>query len=118
MEVLLVEDEALIALDLASIIEEAGYAVLGPFSSLPGALDYMTSGSPDIAVLDFNLADRTSEELADLLLEKQVPFVFLTGYARDHIPRRFENVEILHKPIVEPALVAFLDRHRNGRDGG
>ena len=67
----------------------------------------------DGALLDFNLAGELAEPLADCLIAHGVPFVFLTGYQRDSIDRRYANVPLLQKPIepesLERVLVSLLD---------
>ena len=67
----------------------------------------------DGALLDFNLAGELAEPLADFLIAHGVPFVFLTGYQRDSIDRRYANVPLLQKPIepdsLERVLVSLLD---------
>ena len=67
----------------------------------------------DGALLDFNLAGELAEPLADFLIAHGVPFIFLTGYQRDSIDRRYANVPLLQKPIepesLERVLVSLLD---------
>src|SRR5690349_16023488 len=53
--VLVVEDEALTALALQRLLENAGYAVLGPVGRVEDALDLLRSGPPDAAILEVNL---------------------------------------------------------------
>ena len=67
----------------------------------------------DGALLDFNLAGELADPLADLLIARGVPFVFITGYQRDSIDRRYANVPVLPKPIeadtLERVLVSLLE---------
>ena len=53
--ILVVEDEALIAMDLQALLEEAGYHVLGPANSSAAALALIDNDEPDVALLDVNL---------------------------------------------------------------
>ena len=57
--VLVVEDEALIAMDLQALLEEAGYQVLGPANSSAAALALIDNEEPDVALLDVNLGRST-----------------------------------------------------------
>lgn len=111
--VMIVEDEILVAMDLAMSIEEAGFDVSGPHKSSAKALAALEAHPPDLAVLDLNLGrDETSEKVAERLQELGRPFVFLTGYsAASHpITRRFPNVQCLSKPVRMEAVTAFLQQ--------
>src|SRR6056297_2845360 len=104
MRVLIVEDEALVALDLADMVRDLGHSVVGPFATVQASLPDCRDGSPDFAILDFNLGRGTSAELAELLAETGVPFAFLTGYRRDALPERFRDRLVLSKPCSAQAL--------------
>lgn len=81
-KVLILDDEAMIALDLAMMVEQSGHAVLGPFFTCDAAIEAISESKPDFAFLDVNLGrNRTSEPVAKLLKTLGVPFVFLTGYS-------------------------------------
>lgn len=108
--VLILEDETLIAMDLAMTLEEAGLDVVGPFRTAEAALQHLAEGSPDIALLDLNLGgDKTSLPVAERLESLGRPFIFLTGYsASDHpVISRFPDAPRLPKP-VDPARITSL----------
>lgn len=81
--ILVVEDEPLIALDIATILEDAGAGVIGPFGTLASAVavieQYDHSAPLSGAVLDVNLGKDTSVPIARLLHARGIPFVFHTG---------------------------------------
>ena len=104
MRVLVVEDEALVALDLAEMIEDLGHAVVSTCSSSDAALDFLGQSEVDFAVLDYNLRQGTSATIADRLMALRVPFAFLTGYRPTGLPERFRDCTILAKPISFEAL--------------
>ena len=79
--ILLVEDEPMIAFALEDLIDELGYAVVGPAHRLSDALVLAANSAIDAAVLDVNLNEESSFPVADLLVSRGVPFVFATGYA-------------------------------------
>jgi len=79
--VLVVEDEALIALQIEDAIQAMGCEVVGPASSVDAALELLRAGAPDAAVLDINLGGEPSERVASALAALGVPFLFCTGYA-------------------------------------
>ena len=79
---LVVEDEYLIAADLAAFLEAQGIEVVGPAASVNEALALLESDTDglDCAVLDVNLQDDRVYPVADVLMSREVPFVFTTGY--------------------------------------
>jgi CheY-like chemotaxis protein len=105
--VLLVEDEYLIAADLAEALQELGAIILGPTASVKGALDLIFEADPNLAVLDVNLRQENVYPLADALRARGVPFIFTTGYSSDVIPERFQQIPRCQKP-VQAAMVARL----------
>lgn len=78
--ILVVEDEAIVALWLADVLAIAGAVVIGPTGSVREALVLAERESLDCAVLDYKLPDGTTAPVADLLAARDVPFVFATGY--------------------------------------
>ena len=110
MDVLIVEDEALVALDLSEMVESMGHTVIGPCISAAAALAAIDVCGVDFAVLDFNLRTGTSTPVADVLVSRSVRFVFLTGYRRDALPARFCEYPLLSKPVN----VAVLERTLSG----
>jgi two-component sensor histidine kinase len=109
--VLLVEDNAVIGLDMAEGLEAAGAKVIGPVASLQQALGVAAGGGFDVAVLDVNLGGEQVFPLADLLAERRVPYAFLTGYdASVMVPERLRSASALRKPIRVAALTALVRR--------
>jgi CheY-like chemotaxis protein len=107
--VLLVEDEFLIAEDLASVLSAAGATVVGPAYTVAGALSLIESGDAlDGAVLDVNLKSEAVFPVADALLSRSIPFVFTTGYDKQYLRGQHEGVTRLEKPIDPAKLVAVL----------
>lgn len=108
--VLVVEDEYLIADDLAEILKEAGADVIGPAASLPIAMRILDHGEEiDAAVLDINLREVEVFPLADRLAEQKVPIIFLTGYGQAQVPERFAAVGCCEKPMEIHKVIAFLN---------
>lgn len=97
--VLLVEDQLLIAMEAEQALSSYGVRQIRTVSSVYEAVQAIKERAPDVALLDFNLGKETSHEVATLLRKKQIPFVFATGYAdRTMIPREFRDVPVLRKP--------------------
>lgn len=108
-DVLLVEDQALIAMDIEDVLRKLGAASVRSCPSVSSALEDIAQSLPDCAVLDLNLAGETSADVADILLKNDVPFLFATGY-RDqvNIPDRYQDVPVVRKPITVSALAQHL----------
>ncbi len=110
--VLIVEDEAIIALDLAETARHAGFAVMGPYGEASGALRELDLARPDAAILDINLGQgRTSEEVAGRLVAMGVPFIFLSGHTSSKFKmfERYPDVARVAKPCMPEELLGALD---------
>jgi PAS domain S-box-containing protein len=106
--VLLVEDEALVAMMIQDFLTESGHSVIGPISRASDALAAAKEGQFDSAILDINLGDGMAYPVADILSERGVPFVFVTGYEADTVDDRFRGVPVLQKPIERQMLQRIL----------
>ena len=113
--VLILEDEVIIALDLAASLSEAGYSVQGPFHDAETTNAALDAGNyPQWAILDVNLGnEETSERVAQRLSEKNVPILFLTGYdvSGSKVLQRFPKAEKMPKPMVFQNIRNWLDQH-------
>jgi DNA-binding response OmpR family regulator len=108
--VLLLEDEALIAMDLDQWLTEVGFEVVGPFRRNRDAFAALDCGTVDFAVLDYVLADENSGEVAERLTRLGVPYLFLTGARDVLLGRTPHNAPILEKPISRPLMMQALAR--------
>jgi PAS domain S-box-containing protein len=102
--ILVVEDEALVALAVSEHLVEMGFSIVGPFSRLSQAMNAVKNNSIDAAILDINLHGEFVYPLADALATAGIPFVFVTGYGMEGLEDRFQNVPILQKPLDRQAL--------------
>jgi CheY-like chemotaxis protein len=102
--VLLVEDEALVAMMIQECLTESGHSVIGPISRAADALQAAKEIDYDAAILDINLGDGMAYPVADIVAARGVPFVFVTGYEADTIDDRFSHIPILQKPIERQML--------------
>jgi DNA-binding response OmpR family regulator len=105
-----VEDEAIVAIDIADQLTEAGFLVVGPAPSVVKALKLIEGVGCDVAVLDVNLRDETSEPVARELRLRRTPFVFLSAVSRDYLPIGFNDEVLLSKPAQPTILIAALQR--------
>jgi DNA-binding response OmpR family regulator len=108
--ILLVEDEALIALALMDDLEAAGYRVAGPFHRCKDSLEWLSGETPDMAIIDIHLRDGSSADLACALRDRDIPFVVFSGDKRDgRVPEAFEGARWLSKPVAVRRLLETLD---------
>jgi two-component system, chemotaxis family, CheB/CheR fusion protein len=106
-KVLVVEDEMLVAIDYCQHLAEAGAEIVGPFTSVSEALKGLDTAHFDFAVLDYALADQTSDDLQAALERRDIPFVVITGYPRVLV-RRTDRQQIMTKPISPEALLETI----------
>ena len=111
--VLLVEDEALVALLEEDMLRDAGAEVVGPAGSVAEALRLIegtaADGGLDAAVVDIGLADAAASPVADRLAALGVPFLFATGYGEHADTGGHPTAPVLAKPFDPDALVAAVE---------
>lgn len=109
--ILVVEDEALLGMEIASELSSAGWKVIGPAASIEEAAK-LISDTPTLtaALLDVNLQGRAVYPIADRLRKMGVPIIFCTGYELLDLDARFEDCRILRKPVPGATLRGELDR--------
>ena len=102
--VLLVEDEVLIRMMIAGIVEALGHRVVAEAGTLKEAERLARTAEFDLALLDVRLGHQSVAPVAEILLKRGLPFVFLTGYAPDRLPTRLRKALVLQKPLVSSKL--------------
>jgi DNA-binding response OmpR family regulator len=107
--VLLVEDDALVAMNLQDELEEAGYTVAGPFNTCSGALGWLVNQTPDLALIDTILKDGTCKTLAAELTRRGVAFVLWSGHQQDEQTlHEFKDTAWVKKPSTHTDLLHAL----------
>lgn len=112
--ILIVEDEAILALDLTFVMEDMGASVIGPCHRLRRALEVLGQEQIDGAILDVDLAGEAVFPLADGLARRHVPIVFHTGRNNSsELISRYKGAGVCAKPTqpenVALALAALLE---------
>jgi CheY-like chemotaxis protein len=108
--ILVIEDEFVIAAEIASALEDAGFSDVEQVHSEVEALDRITTEQWDGVVADANLNGRSIERVAAALRERSVPFIIVTGYARNTLPASIGNAPVIEKPLNSPNLIDVLSR--------
>jgi len=115
-KVLVVVDDAVVALDLQRLLHDAGYRVVGPATTVGEIQRMIQRGDVDCAILDLDVDRRAPLPLADLLAFADVPFVYLTTGVLGTIPSRHRQRPVVEKPftpkIVLKAVEKAMARHR------
>ena len=102
--ILVAEDEFLVYLALEEELRAAGYVVVGPFPSLAATQEAIAREHFDLALLDINMGGEMAWPVADALIAKNIPVIFLSGYGAGVLPERFLALPRLAKPY-DPALL-------------
>jgi len=108
--ILIVEDEALVSLFLEDALQEMGFVIAAVATGADEAAAIIESSELDAAILDVNLGGETSLNLAHMLRQRNVPFIFATGYGSAGVPKEFAAVPVLTKPFTEKELKRVLGR--------
>jgi len=106
---LVVEDNAMIALDIESMLLTNGIDTVLLAKTLREATEHVKDILPNLAILDFSLPEGTSLEFARTLTARAVPMVFVSGLAeRVSLPQDLMNVPIVEKPFTQDALFSAI----------
>jgi PAS domain S-box-containing protein len=109
--VLVVEDEALIAMELCGFLETLGWKIIGPAATADEAMQLVSNVAlPDAAILDVNLGGKPVYPFAEWLQERGVPFLFCTGYEQLDDDHRDRNWTTIRKPVSIDRLDGELRR--------
>jgi DNA-binding LytR/AlgR family response regulator len=109
LRVLIVEDEWLLAEDVASLLREAGHLIVGPVASSEAGRSLIETKKADVALLDIQLNAQNSFGLAEYLQERMVPFAFLSGFVETDVPAHLRHHKALMKPSTKAEILATVD---------
>ncbi len=110
LRILVVEDEFLLGLHMSDLLEDGGFHVVGPVGSLNEAVDIANGVDLDAALLDVNIIGGRVDHVADILEGRGVPFMFVSAYGRDHLPKNFVDATLVNKPFDDDALMKEVRR--------
>lgn len=103
-QILVVEDEFLIAIHVADIMADLGFGVIGPVGDISQALALVAEKVLDGAILDVNLSGQLVFPVAAALSARGVPFILTSGYDATGLPVEWQDRPTLRKPVVERDL--------------
>jgi CheY-like chemotaxis protein len=106
--ILVVEDEAVIAMLVEDMVLDFGSEVVGPAAKMDEALRLASHAALDAAILDVNVSGAVVFPVADVLRSRGVPIIFATGYGSGGLPPRFQKDPALSKPFSFEALAEAL----------
>ncbi len=106
--ILVVEDEYLIRMLLEDMLTDLGYGVAAAVGTVAEASDLATNGNFNAAILDVNLDGEEIFPVADILVKRGKPFVFVTGYGQNSLPNAYQGRPALQKPFQAEMLKSTL----------
>jgi DNA-binding response OmpR family regulator len=107
--VIIVEDEPLVAENLREDLVEAGFEVVGVAPRVESALKLIEGTGFDVAIIDANLAGTSAAPAAAALSARGLPFMVLSGYAREQLQREFSEAVYIQKPYRVHKLIDALN---------
>ena len=111
LRILVAEDEFITAFDLCDTFEEAGYEVEGPHAGISSAMLACQKEKPDLAILDIELVDGLTFELAQTLIDENVPVILHSDRASAAaLAARFPRAMTLAKPCPPAELLDIVSR--------
>lgn len=108
LHALIVEDEAIIAMDVQMKLEQLGCETVDMATTLEEAHALLEEKAPDLVLLDANLHGMPVDSLAQLLSERGIPFLFASGYGREALPEAHRNADFVSKPFTDAKLATAL----------
>ena len=116
LRILLVEDEAMVAMIIEDTLNDLGCEIVGPMPSIAKALAAVKSEDHiDGAFLDVNLRGELVYPVAEALAARSIPFAFVTGYGEKGIDARYRGAPVLTKPFLPETVGQLVSKHMAGR---
>ncbi len=107
--VLLVEDEVMIRMMVADMLEELGYTVAAEAGEIGEAMRLAQNAEFDLAILDVNVNGKVISPVADAIKARNRPFIFATGYGSSGLPEEYRDRPALQKPFQLETLGKTID---------
>ena len=111
--VFLVEDEVMIRMMVADMLEELGYSIAAEAGDISEAIQLAQSAEFDLAILDVNVNGKVISPVADILAAQNRPFIFATGYGSSGLPAEYRDRPALQKPFQIETLARIIEQVLN-----
>ena len=108
--VFLVEDEVMIRMMVADMLEQLGFSVVAEAGEINEAIRLAQSTEFDFAILDVNVNGKVISPVADLIKARNRPFIFATGYGSSGLPEEYRDRPALQKPFQIETLARVIDK--------
>jgi CheY-like chemotaxis protein len=105
----------MIAMLLDDWVNDLGHETLGPSHTISSALALIETSPPDAAIIDVSLGSGSGYQVAEVLSERNIPFVFATGHGKMGLAPRFAGTPILVKPFNLADVGAALSKMLDGK---
>ena len=112
--VFLVEDEVMIRMMVADMLEELGYSVAAEAGEINEAIRLAQSTEFDLAILDVNVNGKVISPVAELIKARNRPFIFATGYGSSGLPEEYRDRPALQKPFQLETLARMIESALKG----
>lgn len=112
--VFLVEDEVMIRMMVADMLEELGYRIAAEAGDIGEAMRLAESTEFDLAILDVNVNGKVISPVAEIIHAKGRPFIFATGYGSSGLPEEYRDRPALQKPFQLDALSKTIETALRG----
>jgi DNA-binding NtrC family response regulator len=112
--VFLVEDEVMIRMMVADMLEELGYSIAAEAGDIEQALKLAHTANFDIAILDVNVNGKLISPVAEVIERRSRPFIFATGYGTHGLPPEYRDRPALQKPFQMENLAIMIERTLKG----
>lgn len=109
LRVMIVDDEAIIAMLIADMLEDLGCDVVGQALTLADAVKMAKEADVQFAILDLNLGGEAIWPVAEILTQRQVPFAFASGFAKQSADGRYPDAAWLQKPFQFGDVAALIE---------
>ena len=107
--VFLVEDEVMIRMMVADMLEELGYSIAAEAGDISEAIRLAQSTDFDVAILDVNVNGKVISPVADLIKARNRPLIFATGYGSSGLPEEYRDRPSLQKPFQIETLARVIE---------
>jgi CheY-like chemotaxis protein len=108
LSVLLIEDEAMIRMMIADMVESLGHRVAAEAGDISQATELARTAVFDLAILDVNLQGAMSFPIAEALTARQIPFIVASGYDSNVTSDRYGQQLVIQKPFTIDTLESAI----------